>query len=457
MKENYPAIIGGKKLVKNPLKSRLTITDLEKKAVMDVMDSDVLSAFIGAPGEKFLGGSKVLEFENYWKKQYNFKHAISVNSWTSGLIISVGAIGIEPGDEVICSPYTMSASATSVLFYGGIPVFADIDEETFDISSKSIESKITERTKAIIVVHIFGGCADMDEIMKIANKYNLKVIEDAAQAPGVKYKNKPLGAIGDIGGFSLNFHKHIHTGEGGMIVTNNDDLAFKAQLIRNHGENYAAKLNVKDLPNIIGGNYRLTEIQAAIGLVQLKKLIPIINHRNILANYLHREINKINCLQSFPPKTDLEHSYYLFPIRFDEEKAMISRNLFVKSVNKEFPDADGWESVPLSEGYVEPLYLNPIYQNKIAIGSKGFPFSLNSNVKYDYSKGICPNTEKMYYKEMIISPIVREPLEISDMKNLIDAIKKVLSNVMEIKMKYEGKESTEIYTPVSAASSKNVR
>ena len=424
---------------------------------MAVMDSDVLSEFIGAPGEKFLGGSKVLEFENYWKKKYNFKHAISVNSWTSGLIISVGAIGIEPGDEVICSPYTMSASATSVLFYGGIPVFADIDKETFNISSKSIESKITKRTKAIIVVHIFGGCADMDEIMKIANKYNLKVIEDAAQAPGIKYKNKPLGAIGDIGGFSLNFHKHIHTGEGGMIVTNNDDLAFKAQLIRNHGENYASKLNIKDLPNIIGGNYRLTEIQAAIGLVQLKKLSPIIEHRNVLANYLHQEINKIDCLQSFPPKTDCEHSYYLFPIRFNEEKAKISRNLFVKSVNKEFPDADGWESVPLSEGYVEPLYLNPIYQNKIAIGSKGFPFSLNSNVKYDYSKGICPNTEKMYYKEMIISPIVREPLEISDMKNLIDAIKKVLSNVMEIKMKYEGKESTEIYTPVSAASSKNVR
>ena len=292
MMNKIPAILGGEKLRKIPFESRTTIGPEEKKAVIEVMDSDVLSAFIGAPGEKFLGGDKVLEFENNWKNEYGFKHAISVNSWTSGLIISVGAIGIEPGDEVICSPYSMSASATSVLFYGGIPVFADIDSKSYNLDPKSIESKINERTKAILVVHIFGGCADMDAIMKLAKKYNLKVIEDAAQAPGIKYKNQPIGAIGDIGGFSLNFHKHIHTEEGGMIVTNNDDIAFKAQLIRNHGENYANKLSVSDLPNIIGGNYRLTEIQAAIGIVQLKKLKSLIDHRNTLANFLHKEFEK---------------------------------------------------------------------------------------------------------------------------------------------------------------------
>lgn len=455
---NYkPAILGGNRVRNTPLKPRITIGKEEKNAVMDVMDSDILSAFIGAPGEKFLGGKKVLEFENAWKNEYGFKHAISVNSWTSGLIISVGAIGIEPGDEVICSPYTMSASATSVLFYGGIPIFADIDPETYNIEPNSIESKITDKTKAILVVHIFGGCADMDAIMKLANKYNLKVIEDAAQAPGIKYKNNSIGGIGDIGGFSLNFHKHIHTGEGGMIVTNDDDLAFKAQLIRNHGENYAKDVNKNILPNIIGGNYRLSEIQAAIGIEQLKKLKPIINHRNKLASFLHREIKKINCLKTFLPVSNSEHSYYVFPIKFDEYKAGISRNLFIRSVNKEFLDADGWESVPLSEGYVEPLYLNPIYQNQIAIGSKGFPFNYNANTNYDYSKGICPVTERMYYKEMIISPIVREPLEISDMKDLINAIKKVLKNANEIQSKFKNEFSNEIFTPVSAASSKNVR
>ena len=427
MKNLLPAILGGEKLRKIPLASRTTIGPEEKKAVMEVMDSDVLSAFIGAPGEKFLGGDKVLEFENNWKKQYGFKHAISVNSWTSGLIISVGAIGIEPGDEVICSPYSMSASATSVLFYGGIPIFSDIDSKTYNMDLKSIESKITERTKAILVVHIFGGCADMDGIMKLAKKYNLKVIEDAAQAPGIKYKNQSIGGIGDIGGFSLNFHKHIHTGEGGMIVTNNDDIAFKAQLIRNHGENYANKLTVNDLPNIIGGNYRLTEIQAAIGIVQLNKLESIIAHRNILANYLHQEISKIHCLQTFIPNNDCDHSYYIFPIKFSEEKAKISRGLFVKAVNEEFPNASGWESVPLSEGYVEPLYLNPIYQNQIALGSKGFPFNFNTNVKYDYSKGSCPVTEKMY--KGIFSLPLYPNLNISNVKKTIKELNSILKKI----------------------------
>lgn len=455
--KKIPKILGGSRVRNKKFNPRKTMGTSEIHSVIEVLENDNLSSFIGAPGEKFLGGKKVLEFENLWKKKYGFKHAISVNSWTSGLIISVGAIGIEPGDEVICSPYTMSASATSVLFYGGIPVFADINSNTFNIDASTIEKKINKRTKAILVVHVFGGCADMDEIIKLAKKYNLKVIEDAAQAPGIKYKNKSIGAIGDIGGFSLNFHKHIHAGEGGMIVTNNDDLAFKAQLIRNHGENYAEKLEIDDLPNIIGGNYRLTEIQAAIGIEQLKKLNYLLKKRNQLADFLHDEIKNIDCLETYIPEFDHEHSYYLFPIKFDESKAQISRSLFVKAVNMEFLDAEGWESVPLSEGYVKPLYFNPIYQNKIAIGTKGFPFSYNKDVEYNYTKGLCPIAESMYFKEMIITPLVREPLEISDMQDLIEAIKKVLLAAEEINLKFKNESTEEIFTPVSAASSKNVR
>ena len=201
----------------------------------------------------------------------------------------------------------------------------------------------------------------------------------------------------------------------------------------------------------------MTEIHAAIGTAQLKKLDSIIEHRNILANFLHNELKKIDCLETFPPEKVIDHSYYTFPIKFNTKKAKISRSLFVKAVNEEFLIADGLESIPLFEAYVEPLYLNPIYQNQIAIGSKGFPFNFNKNVTYDYSKGLCPVTEKMYYHEMIISPIVREPLEISDMQDLINAINKVLSNAEEIQKKFKGKESNEIYTPVSAASSKDVR
>ena len=455
--KNKPAILEGKKTRTTIIKPRKTMDSEEIDAVKKVMQSDNLSTFIAAPGINFLGGKNVKDFENNWKEMYGFQHAISVNSWTSGLIIAVGAIGIEPGDEVICSPYTMSASATSVLFYGGIPVFADISSTDYNINPKSIEEKITSRTQAIIVVHIFGGIADMDGIMKIAKKYNLKVIEDCAQSPGAYYKGNPVGAIGDIGGFSLNFHKHIDCGEGGMHVTNNKNLAFKSQLIRNHGENYAEKINKNELYNIIGGNYRLSEIHAAIGIQQLKKLEKIKEHRIKLADFLHNEIKKIEGLTTFPNEDGVDHVYYLFPIRYDKKIVGLSRNLFVKSVNKEFLDANGWESVPLTEGYVKPLYLNPIYQQKIAIGKKGFPFNFNKGVEYDYSMGTCPNVEKAYFEELIITPLVREPLTISVMKDLITAIKKVIKNSKEIAKAFPDNSETQITTPVSISSSGNVR
>ena len=452
MKKDTPAILGGNKLVTKSLNSRVTMGDAEKKAAIDIINSDVLSAFIGGPGKHFLGGEKVLEFEKAWADKYGFKHAISVNSWTTGLMVAVGACGIEPGDEVICSPFTMSASATSVLFYGGIPVFADINEEDFCIDPASIESKITNRTKAILVVHIFGGPANMDAIMKIAKKYKLRVIEDGAQSPGVFYKGKPVGAIGDIGGFSLNFHKHIHTGEGGMLVTNDDNIAFKAQLIRNHGENFADQLPKDQLSNIIGSNYRLTEIQSAIGIEQLKRLPGILEHRLQLVKYIRKELQQFSFL-TLPLKEEenSNHAYYVYPMRFDAKKAGISRSLFVKAVNAEFPIAEGYESVPLTEGYVKPLYLNPIYQEKIAIGTKGFPFNYNEGIEYNYDKGICPNVEKMHFEEFICSPIIREPLTIEDMKDFISAIKKVYTNASEIMLAFPDNDSTEIYSPVKAA------
>ena len=258
------AILGGSPIRTTDFPNRKSMGQAEVSAAKRVIESDVLSGFLGAAGKFFNGGKEVNDFERLWAETYGFKHAISTNSWTTGLQTAVGAIGIEPGDEVICSPYSMSASATVVLMYGGIPIFADLETERYGLDPKSIEERITPRTKAIIVVHIFGYASKMDEIMALAKKYKLKVIEDAAQAPGVIYRGKPVGTIGDIGGFSLNFHKHIHTGEGGLLVTDSDDLALRSQLIRNHGENATEALNVNDISNTIGSNYRFTELQAAI-------------------------------------------------------------------------------------------------------------------------------------------------------------------------------------------------
>ena len=216
-----------------------TVDNLAKSyvnAVKKIVESGILSQYLGEWDADFYGGPQVREFEERWSDYFKIKNSIAVNSCTSGLIIALGAIDLQPGDEVIVSPWTMSASATAILVWNAIPVFADIEDETFNLDPVSIEKNITPYTKAIVVTNIFGHPASLYEIMAIAKKYKLKVIEDNAQAPGALYHDKYTGCVSDIGVFSLNYHKHIHTGEGGMCVTNNDELAERMLLIRNHAE-----------------------------------------------------------------------------------------------------------------------------------------------------------------------------------------------------------------------------
>jgi dTDP-4-amino-4,6-dideoxygalactose transaminase len=444
------AILGGEPIRTIDFPNRKSMGEEEKQAALRVLDSDVLSGFIGAAGNFFNGGTEVRTFEKKWADDYGFKHAISVNSWTTGLQVAVGAIGIEPGDEVICSPYSMSASATVALFYGGIPVFADIDSTRFTMDPTSIERCVTSRTKAIIVVHIFGYPADMDAIMNIARKYNLKVIEDAAQAPGVFYRGKPVGAIGDIGGFSLNFHKHIHTGEGGLLVTNDEKIALRSQLIRNHGENATEAYGIDDISNTIGSNYRFTEIQAAIATEQFKKLKGFLAHRAQLAKYLDSRLADLPGLSIQKIEEGSTHSYYMYPVKYDEQVLGIPRNLFLRAVAAELPKPKYWDTTPFAEGYVKPLYLNPVYQKQIAIGKKGFPFNFNPDVSYNYAKGICPVVERMYERELLLSPMIREGLNQPDINDFANAIEKVIINVDDLKNISMSKSSNEPYDAVKA-------
>ena len=282
------AINGGAPVRSTPFPQYVTIGEEEKRAVMEVLDSTVLSKFLGTWSPDFYGGPRVQKLEREWAEYFGIRHAVSVNSATSGLYAAVGAAGIGPGDEVIVSPYTMTASATAALVYGGIPVFADIDPETFCLSPASIRERITPRTKAIIVVDIFGHPAEMNEIMQIAREHHLVVIEDAAQAPGAHYHGRNAGTLADMGVFSLNYHKTIHCGEGGVVVTNSDEFAERLQLIRNHGEVVVKKKGVTNLVNMVGFNYRMTEIEAAIASEQLKKLESLVAPRIEAAEFLTR-------------------------------------------------------------------------------------------------------------------------------------------------------------------------
>ncbi len=304
------AINGGIKVRDKPFPDYKTIGKEEQKVVQKVLESGILSKFLGCWHENFYGGPQVRELEKEWSEYYDVKHSIAVNSATSGLYCAVGASGAGPGDEIIVSPYTMTASATAALIYNAIPVFADIEEEYFCLDPKSIEERITERTKAIIVVDLFGQPYDADSINNIAKKNNLLVIEDAAQAPGVKYKGKFAGTLGDIGIYSLNYHKHIHTGEGCLIVTDDDELAERMRLIRNHAEVVVDPKGYTNLTNMVGYNYRMTEIEAAIAREQLKKVNGLLNEIQKNVAYLTNKLSQIPCLSVPTTREGCVHAYY---------------------------------------------------------------------------------------------------------------------------------------------------
>lgn len=452
-----PAILGGARVRTTPFGTRRTMGDAEKEAVLAVMDSDCLSGFLGAPGPAFDGGPQIRAFENAWREAIGVPHALSFNSLTTGLMAAMGAIGIEPGDEVICPPYTMSASATSALFYGGIPVFADIDPETFCIDPASVAARITPRTRAVVAVHLFGHPAEMDTLVALCAPRGIAVIEDAAQAPGARYHGRPVGSLGTIGGFSLNYHKHIHTGEGGIMTTRDPVLARRLSLIRNHGENVvSAGADAEELCNMIGANYRLTELQAAIGLVQLPRLAGILAHRRMLATHLSMRLAGLPGITPPVTRTGCEHAFYGYPIRFNAAQAGLTRSQFVRAVAAELPTPTGWETTALAEGYMKPLYLNPLYQKGIAMGSRGFPFD-QSATKRSYGKGLCPVTEHAYEKEVLLTSLVRDPLTIRDMDDFADAVEKVLANASEIAAHTADGTGAAPHTPTLAASETNVR
>lgn len=276
-------------------------------------------------------GPKVKEFEDIFAKRHNVKHALAVSNCTTALHLALVALGVGPGDEVLVPAFTWVSTANAVVYCGATPVFIDIDPVTFNIDVSQLKQKITSKTKAIIPVHLFGLCADVDKIKEIAP--GLKLVEDGACAAGAGLNGNPAGSLGDIGCFSFHPRKSVTTGEGGMLTTNDDALAEKMNMLRNHGASISEEQRHKGprpyiLPefDMVGYNYRMTDIQGAVGVVQLKKLDKFIAERNGWAQYYNEQFSSIDWLRVPAYDEKYKHGWQSYVLFIDESKSPMKRN-----------------------------------------------------------------------------------------------------------------------------------
>lgn len=414
------AINGGSKVREKLFPAHRPVGQEEALSVAKVMETGVLSKYLGAWHPDFYGGPTVKALEKSWAEKFGVKHAVAVNSNTSGLFCAMGAIGIEPGDEVIVCGYSMSISAVAPLLYGGVPVFADLEEDYFCLSADSVAEKITSRTKAILVVDLFGQVYDVTGINALAEKHGLKVVEDCAQAPGAKFNNKYAGSLGDIGVFSLNYHKHIHSGEGGIIVTDDGTLAEKLRMLRNHAESIVGPRDWPDLTNMLGFNFRMTEVEAAIALTQIDKLDGLLSKRLDNIAYIEKELAFVTAMASPKVRDGASHAYYQHAYLWDTVAAGVDRNTFIEAVRAELPTFElrETEGVKLSCGYVKPLYKLPIF----ASNSRSSNFTQQLP---DYSDVTCPVLEELHYRTLIHHEFMVPSMDHSDLDDVVAAFDKV--------------------------------
>lgn len=371
---------------------RQWIDDDDIEAVVEVLKGDYLTT-----------GPYISKFEQAVAQYVGAKYAVAFSNGTAALHGACFAAGIGEGDEVITTPMTFAASANCVLYQGGMPVFVDIDEKTYNIDPNKIEEKITDKTKAIIPVDFTGQPVDLDRILEIAKKYNLVVIEDAAHALGATYKGRKIGSISDMTMFSFHPVKHITSGEGGIITTNNKEYYEKLLQFRSHGiTRNKEKLNEYHGPwyyemQFLGYNYRMTDIQAALVTSQLKKVDKFVELRRKYVAMYNEAFKDIDVIITPFQHEDGQSSWHLYIIRLKLDKLTASRREIFEALQQ--------QNIGVNVHYI-PVHLQPYYQ------------------QLGYKKGICPNAEK-FYEEMITLPLFPAMSE-KDVNDVIKAVKRTI-------------------------------
>lgn len=370
------------------------IDDEDIKEVVKVLKSDYLTT-----------GPKVAEFESKIAQYVGSKYAVAVSNGTAALHAACFAAGINEGDEVITTSLTFVASANCILYQGAKPIFADIDPNTYNIDPNDIERKITEKTKAIIPVDFTGQPVDVDRIKDIAKKYGLIVIEDAAHALGAEYKGNKIGSLADMTAFSFHPVKHITTGEGGMITTNDEELYNRLVLFRSHGiTRDANRLANKNEGSwyyeqlALGYNYRITDIQCALGISQISKLDKFLGRRREIAEKYNSYLKNIDGIILPYQASYSKSSWHLYVIQIELEKFKVGR--------REIFEALRAENIGVNVHYI-PVYYHPYYQ------------------RLGYKKGLCPTAERLY--ERIITLPLYPKMNDKDIQDVVNALEKVLN------------------------------
>jgi len=399
------AINGGTPVRKKPFPSWPVRNDRELEKLKEVWES----------GKWGINSPYIAEFEEKFARFHGVKYALSAVNGTATLWIGLRACGVGLGDEVIIPPYTFIATATCVLMANAVPIFVDIDPETYNIDVNKVEEAVTERTKAIIPVHIGGLPCDMDKISEIARKYNLKVIEDAAQAHCAEWRGKKVGTLSDLGSFSFQMSKNITSGEGGALISDDKELMDKCFSFQNCGR---VRSGMWYKHYVLGPNYRMTAFQAAILLAQLGKAQELADRRDANGRYLNEKLSKIPGIK--PQRRGervTRHAYHLYIFRYDS-------NEFGGLPRKQFIEALNAEGIPCGPGYV-PLYKEEVF----ATCSKEFPWLAK---RIDYSKVHLPICEKACNEEGVwfTQNILLGTRE--DMDTIVEAVAKIRENVREL-------------------------
>lgn len=437
------ALLGGEPIRTTPFASSVVIDDDEKTLVAETLERGELSRFMGSPSGDmervltltsaeavdyepqyftFLGGRMVRRFEADFAAMFGSRFAVSVNSATSGLSTALAAVGAGPGDEVIVTCLSFNASATSILMTNATPVFVDVDRQSLCLDPEAVRRAITPRTKAILAVHLLGNSADLDTLSAIAREHGLALIEDCAQAPGTRYGERYVGTIGDLGVFSFQETKNMTTGEGGMIVTDDARLAKRCRLVRNHGESIADESTPDaELDCMVGFNFRMTELSAAVGVAQLRKLPENNRVRSENARFLAERLRRLPGLDVPAWVDDPANVIHVLPVLYDADAAGAPREVVMAAIRA--------EGVPVGQGYQRLMPANPLFCRAVAFGEKHCPFACALHgADAPREQGPWPVAERLLEQEFIWFYQINRPNTLEDMEDVAVAFESVLEN-----------------------------